>query len=122
MNKSQPHTPLQPATSNQGRAVIHPKYEGPIFRGGGDCNYTCPHCGHVLAESVAETSIFDLIVECGACHKLSEFDRLPQGAMAAGAVFMPARQYHFSEPVELRVATFIIGEGAITGGGTPLWN
>ena len=122
MNSFQAHTPLQPATQIQGRAVVHPKYDGPIFRGGGDCSYTCPHCGHVLAESVARMSIFDLVVECGACHKLSEFDRLPQGAMAAGYVFLPARQYHFSQAVELRVATFIIGEGTVTGGGTPLWN
>ena len=116
------HTPLQPVIKVQGRAVVHLRHRGPAFCGGGTCNYTCPHCGKVLAESVAESSIFDLVVQCGDCDKLSEFDRLPPGAKAAGYVFMPARQYRFSDTVNLAKATFIVGEGSITGGGTPQWN
>jgi hypothetical protein len=123
MNRFKAHTPLEPVFSAQGRSCLRPSHDGPVFRGGGDSNYICPHCGHVLAELVPESQIFDLVVECGICHELSEFARLPQGAQAAGSyLFVAATPYGLGQTIELAPHVLIIGDGAITGGGSPFWN
>jgi hypothetical protein len=123
MNRFTAHIALEPVFSAQGRSFFRPSHEGPIFRGGGESNYTCPHCGHVLAELVPESQIFDLVLECGICRELCEFARLPPGAKAAGGyVFVPARPYQLGQTIELAPHVLMIGEGAITGGGSPFWN
>jgi hypothetical protein len=122
MSRFKAHTPLEPVFSTGGRALLHPQHDGPVFRGGGDSNYVCPHCGHVLAESVMDSHIFDIVIQCNACDGLAEFERLPPGAVASGYVFVPARPYKLGDTIELKAKSLIIGEGAITGGGSPLWN
>jgi hypothetical protein len=90
-------------------------HEGVGLRGTGQIDFMCPHCGRLLAESMEDRSIFDLVIECYKCKLASEFPRLPQGAAASGYVFYPEGVYHVTETISLPRGVIMIGVGAITG-------
>lgn len=54
-------------------AIMKPTFRGPVFRGQENWDFTCPHCGDVLAESVGERQFRSVVIECGNCHKQSAF-------------------------------------------------
>jgi DNA-directed RNA polymerase subunit RPC12/RpoP len=113
---------LAKAADPSDRSRIFVDHAGPAFFGGGDTTYTCGHCGKPVASLVAADRIWDLVVECGHCQRASEFPRLPPGATATGYVFFPKGRYRITAAIDTSTGALMIGEGAVTGGGTRFKN
>ncbi len=113
---------LPKASATANRAIIFVDHAGPAFFGGGEITYACAHCGKPLANLVASERIWDLVVECGHCRGASEFPRLPKGAKATGYLYFPRGRYRITSAIDTSKGVLMIGEGAITGGGTQFKN
>lgn len=105
--------PLAKPGNSAHQAVIRTDHDGITFRGEGDIDYTCPHCGRLLAEKMENGKVWDLVIECFGCKKASEFPRLPVGAQAVGYVYYPEGVYRLTETIPVKRGVLMIGIGAI---------
>jgi phage FluMu protein Com len=89
--------PLKAVATLKNRSAIRQDFDGPVFFGKRGLDYTCPHCGNLLAKSLPAGVVYDIVIECGQCKKLSEFPtRPPNAAVGAGWVFFPVGIYRIT--------------------------
>jgi phage FluMu protein Com len=57
--------------NGEGFSVIVPSTDVPAFKGGGDINWVCGHCGHLVAQAMLPGQIKDIVIKCFSCASLN---------------------------------------------------
>lgn len=122
---------LEPATITSAHAVLRLGYHAPAFRGNGSVDFTCPGCGHVLAERVATgtrewphsdpasgvrwqvvapNSVWDLRVICPVCGEVSAFPDFDDKhtALVSDVYVFPAGKHTVTAPFDLTAGALVV--------------
>ena len=91
----------------------------PLMCGEGPVDILCPGCGRVLAQGIWETTLWDIVFECG-CGTFCETQSAIGGLLTGICVYFQCGSYHLPRTLEIpsRYGR-IIGE-PFRGAGPPL--
>jgi phage FluMu protein Com len=56
----------------EGLSILAPRMPEPDFRGGGDINWVCGHCDHLLVECMLPGQIEDIVIKCFSCDAFNQ--------------------------------------------------
>jgi hypothetical protein len=108
---------LSPATSTTGRTVFVQKAMAPVFRGEGQIDFACAHCGNILAERIEPWQIQNCVAECGICRHSSEFAAAP-APIGIEPTRWHATTIYVSEPITVKRGRMHVGHTPDIGANT----